>query len=185
VGSCNRIEGHRRIGLFLSGLLVSAALVVPVSSVQADQVHCGQVITTSTTLGNSLSACPGDGLVIGAGGITVDLNGHSIDGVGLGVGIRNDGHDDVTVRNGRVTQFDYGVILNPGTLRNTVSGITFAETEWSGIQLNAATGNQVRGNSVSAFSDSGVHLLRKPYRRDQLAAEIRRALDGRVSDQAA
>jgi large repetitive protein len=132
---------------------------MPASSVHADQVHCGEVITTSVTLGNSLSGCAGDGIVIGAGGITVDLNGHSIDGVGLGIGVRNDGHDDVTVRNGRVTQFDYGAVLGPGTLRNTISGITFAETEWAAMQLNAATGNQLRGNNVSAFSDVGVHLL--------------------------
>jgi parallel beta-helix repeat protein len=132
---------------------------MPASSAQADQVFCGQVITTSVTLGNSLSGCAGDGIVIGAGGITIDLNGHSIDGVGLGVGVRNDGHDDVTVRNGRVTQFDYGLVLNPGTLRNTVSGITFAETEWSAMQLNAASSNQLRGNDVSAFSDIGVHLV--------------------------
>jgi parallel beta-helix repeat protein len=58
-----------------------------------------------------------------------------------------------------VTQFDYGVVLGPGTLRNTIAGITFAETEWSAIQLNAASGNQLRGNNVSAFSDAGVHVL--------------------------
>jgi large repetitive protein len=139
--------------------LISAAMVMPASSVHADQVACGQVLTTSVTLGNSLSGCAGDGLVIGASGITVDLNGHSVDGVGLGVGIRNDGHDDVTVRNGRVTQFDYGVVLSPGTERNTVTGISLAETEWAAIQLNGATANQLHHNSVAAFSDVGVHLL--------------------------
>jgi parallel beta-helix repeat protein len=159
VGSHSGAGSHWRRCAAVGALLISGAIVVPPSSVSADQVACGEVLTTSVTLGNSLSACAGDGLVIGASGITVDLNGHSIDGVGLGVGIRNDGHDDVTVRNGAVSQFDHGVVLSPGTTRNTVAGISFAETEWSAIQLNGATANQLHHNSVNAFSDVGIHFL--------------------------
>ena len=159
MGSRSGAGSHWRRRAAVGALLVSGAIVVPASSVSADQVACGQVLTTSVTLGNSLSGCAGDGVVIGASGITVDLNGHSIDGVGLGVGIRNDGHADVTVRNGRVTQFDYGAVLGPGTTRNTVAGISFAETEWSAIQLNGATANQLHHNSVTAFSDVGIHLF--------------------------
>jgi len=40
-------------------------------------------ITTDTKLANDLTACPGDGIVIGADNITLDLNGHMIDGDGL------------------------------------------------------------------------------------------------------
>jgi parallel beta-helix repeat protein len=159
VGSRNGAGSRWRRCAAVGALLASGAIIVPASSVSADQVACGQVVTTSVTLGNSLSGCAGDGLVIGASGVTVDLNGHSVDGVGLGVGIRNDGHDDVTVRNGSVTQFDYGLVLSPGTERNTVTGISFAETEWSAIQLNGASGNQLHHNSVMAFSDVGIHLF--------------------------
>jgi hypothetical protein len=41
---------------------------------------------------NDLVNCPGDGLVVGAPNITVNLNGHTLDGIGLGAGVRNDGH---------------------------------------------------------------------------------------------
>ena len=54
-------------------------------------VSCGQTLTQSILLTNDLTNCPDDGLVVGAAGITVDLNGFGIDGIGLGVGIRNNG----------------------------------------------------------------------------------------------
>src|SRR5437868_5489743 len=45
----------------------------------ATHVTCGQVITKSTTLDSDLTNCPGDGVVIGANNLTLDLNGHTID----------------------------------------------------------------------------------------------------------
>ena len=50
----------------------------------ASHVNCGDVITQDTTLDSDLLNCPGDGLVIGADGVTVDLAGHTIDGTGGG-----------------------------------------------------------------------------------------------------
>ena len=44
------------------------------------EVSCGQVLTESTLVGNDLDNCPGEGLVVGASNIVVDLNGHTIDG---------------------------------------------------------------------------------------------------------
>src|SRR5436305_6497018 len=74
----------------------------------AAQVSCGQVVTHSLTLEADL-VCPltvGTGLVVGADGITIDLNGHSIapqfpDTLGVGIDNRA-GHDRVTVRDGSI-----------------------------------------------------------------------------------
>ncbi len=97
-------------------------------------------------------------MVIGADGVTVDLNGHTIEGTGLGVGIRNNGHDDVTIRNGTLRQFDYGIVLGPGTVRNSVTGISLERNEWASVELNNAGGNHIGHNRVSDFSDTAVHL---------------------------
>ena len=81
-------------------------------------VSCGETLTKSTTLANDLVDCPVNGLVVGANGITIDLNGHTIDGTnartpGTG-GIANDGHRNVTIENGTITDFYYsGVVLGP------------------------------------------------------------------------
>ena len=141
-----------------AGLAAAACVALLVPAAQADQVACGQVLRTSTTITNSLVGCAGDGLVIGASGITVDLNGHTIQGTGLGVGVQNNGHDDVTIRNGALLDFDHGVVLNPGTDHNSVTGLTLARNEWSGIQLNAASSNHVAMNQLSEAGDVGLRL---------------------------
>ena len=71
------------------------------------------MITQDTTLDSDLVNCPGDGVVIGANGITLDLAGHTIDGTGPGAGghgVDNDeAHDGVAVTNGRIQEFQVGV----------------------------------------------------------------------------
>ena len=129
----------------------------------ARTVTCGQVLTQSTRVTNHLVDCPGDGLVIGAPNITVDLDGHTIDGTGLelAAGVRNNGFDSVTITDGVVQEFDYGVLLNPGTAFNVVSAMTVQLNLVAGIQLSNAddgtTGNIVRGNTV-AGNDVGIML---------------------------
>ena len=47
-------------------------------------ISCGQLITHSIQVTNDLLNCPADGLSIGASRVIIDLDGHTIDGVGLG-----------------------------------------------------------------------------------------------------
>jgi CSLREA domain-containing protein len=116
-------------------------------------VNCGQVITQSVRVTEDLLDCPSDGLVIGANAITLDLGGVTIDGIGQGTGIRNDGFDSVTITNGTVQQFDTGVALNAGTARGIVSGVTAQLNQETGVLLsdadNGSTGSTVRSNMVS------------------------------------
>lgn len=118
------------------------------------QVSCGQTLTQSVLLTNNLTNCGNDGLVIGAAGITVDLNGYGIDGIGQGVGIRNNGHDQVTVTNGTIGGFDYGLQLNAGTFGNIIGNLTLTQNQEAGIQLadadNGSAGNLVRANELTA-----------------------------------
>jgi parallel beta-helix repeat protein len=143
-------------GRVLPAGAVAAAWLALAPGAHADQIACGQVVKTSTTITNSLAGCAGDGIVIGAGGITVDLNGNTIQGTGLGAGVVNNGHDDVTIRNGALINFDHGVVLNPGTVRNAVTGLTLAGNEWSAIELNNASGNQLAQNQLTEVGDVGL-----------------------------
>jgi large repetitive protein len=156
--SLRRIADLGRGRLLPVGAAAAACVVVLAPGAQADQIICGQVITANTTITNSLAGCAGDGLVIGASGITVDLNGQTIQGTGLGVGIRNNGHGDVTIRNGALLNFDHGVVLGPGTVRNSVTGLTLSKNEWSAIDLNAASGNHLAQNQLAEIGDIGVRL---------------------------
>ena len=105
--------------------VAATTLVLGSAQAAADQVSCGQTITKDTTLDNDLIECPGDGIVIGADRITLDLNGHTITGrfdlrfCGYNYttgerkgecahqdGIVNSGHDRVVIRNGEVSHFE-------------------------------------------------------------------------------
>ena len=122
-------------------------------------VACGQVLTQNTLVMNSLFDCLGDGLVIGANGITVDLNENVIDGTNLGAGIRNDGFDAVTIRNGSVQEFELGVLLNPGTEQNIVESMLVNLNELGGIQLSNADRNTIRNNRATGNGIAGIALL--------------------------
>jgi parallel beta-helix repeat protein len=123
-------------------------------------VSCGQVLIVSTRVLNDLAECPEDGLIIGADGIIVNLAGHTIDGVGLGIGIRNEGFDSVTVRNGTVREFDYGLRLSSGTTLNVIEALSLLRNQVTGIELidEGTYGNQIRNNLVSGNAD-GIALL--------------------------
>ncbi|MHA6780363.1 right-handed parallel beta-helix repeat-containing protein [Pseudonocardia saturnea] len=121
---------------------------------------CGQVITVSTRLTEDLLNCPEDGIVVGADAITIDLGGVTIDGSGIGAGVRNDGFDAVTITNGFVQEFVDGVALNPGTTRNIVSDITVQLAEQAGVTLTNAD-DGISGNTVrtSTFAGNGSGVL--------------------------
>jgi parallel beta-helix repeat protein len=99
--------------------VLAVGLLVGVSSASANHVHCGEVITQDTTLDSDLVDCPGDGVVIGADGVSFDLGGHTIDGIGAGAGFSgvNDaaGYDDLTVRRGAVRDFTRAVGVTDST----------------------------------------------------------------------
>jgi parallel beta-helix repeat protein len=144
----------------LAALLAAVGTLLIVSaSAQAAHAQCGQVVAASITLDGDLLACPGDGLVVGAHGITIDLNGRSIVGAGLGAGIRNDGFDGVTIKNGAVQGFDYGVLLNPGTAQNVVDALTLTANQLAGAQLDGAVQSQVRSSTMQLQSNDGIVLV--------------------------
>jgi hypothetical protein len=78
------VLGGREVVSRSSGSLFALAAVLALllaAPAQASHVRCGDVITQDTTLDSDLLDCPGSGVVIGADGITLDLNGHVVDGV--------------------------------------------------------------------------------------------------------
>jgi parallel beta-helix repeat protein len=156
--------------LTLGGWFVAVpAGAAPVSTV----VACGQTITASTRLANDLVDCPGDGLVIGAHNITLDLAGHSISGVNApgSEGIADDGHGGVTIEKGTISKF----FLNGVGLRDApgsaVSHMTIRKIGAGGVDGQTSAGVLVKespntsvskstvSNDVTAFQSDGVDVL--------------------------
>ena len=123
------------------------------------QPHCGETITTDTTLESDLVDCPNNGIVIGADDITLDLNGHRIDGDGTkfadcpknescDVGLLSDGHDGVTLRDGSVREFAHGVFVFSAR-DNRVISISSKENTEFGFVVSQSAGSRVRDSSGS------------------------------------
>jgi len=71
----------RRLSVVLVSVLAAATLTAPVSAQRlATNLSCGDTITMDTTLHADLINCPNNGIVIGADNMTLDLNGHRVDG---------------------------------------------------------------------------------------------------------
>jgi hypothetical protein len=133
---------------------VALSVVAPTEAgAAAPQVHCGQTIRTNIRLTHDLRHCPGDGLVVGANNITINLNGHTLLGSGKRrtAGVRVHGFRGVTVKRGVIRHFGRGVWLVravdgrvvANTIKNSFDeGISASESSSRTIILR----NKVRGS---------------------------------------
>ena len=119
---------------------------------------CGQTVTTSAVLTQDL-ACTGDGIVVGAEGVTIDLKGFVIRGDrGSGDwGIDNSaGHDKLTVKNGVLRNFERGVYAGSGADKTSISNVIASGNSGYGIYV---VGDSASVKSVTASGNStGVYL---------------------------
>lgn len=160
-----------RLLLTLSALAALALFSAPAQANQPERVHCGQTLTHSVKLANDLSNCPNNGLVVGADNVTVDLNGHTIDGDGQQVtdcpfpgpncdaGVQNTGgYTGVTIEGGKLREFSYGVYVFGGASRNRVRQISSTHNLFGGIVIGGGiTDSQVERNSTN-HNGAGITL---------------------------
>ncbi len=154
--------------LVLSTSLDGAAAAPPPQA--AARVTCGETITKNTTLVADVGPCPGDGIIIGADNIMLNLNSHTISGTpgpgdGFAAGIRIVDRTGVTVtgqpgqsgRRGTVTGFDGGIAVYRGSghtiqnleVRDNI-GPDRADVELGdGIGLFNSANNRVLDNLVA------------------------------------
>ena len=130
-------------------------LAVPATS-QASGVACGSTITSHTKLRADLTNCPGDGLVVGADRITLDLGRRTIDGTGNGAGIRLAGRRGVTIKGGTIREFATGVALE-GASSNRVSGTSVRAIAGRGLDVSGG-GSNVFDGVTSSGNRTGLAL---------------------------
>jgi nitrous oxidase accessory protein NosD len=148
--------------LIVAVLLVAGATVVSAGPAAARTLDCGEVITVDTTLDSDLVNCPDEGLVIGADDITLDLNGHTIDGDGISpvscpvegracdVGIDNTaGHSGVTIEGGSIQQFAAGVVVSGPADGNKLRRLTISQTTNQAIGVADTTDTVIDGNTMT------------------------------------
>jgi large repetitive protein len=166
----------------------AALLILGGGDAFANHVSCGDTITADTTLDRNLGDCPNNGVVIGAAGITLNLNGHRIDGDGTpaagcdpqvefcDVGVLNEGFNGVTVEHGSVRQFALGGftggvrnnrVLDIGSTRHVFFGWVMVETTRSVIRGGAFRRNLApEGDGLGLFGCDHVRVRNNAIRRN-------------------
>jgi hypothetical protein len=114
----SRSSRHVRRRIVIAAVVGLGIGLLPVAPAFAAPVGCGSVLTADFTLKSDLT-CSGDALIIGAHGITVNLNGLAITGTGTGTGIADRYFNNVTIPNGTISGFSVAAILD------TVRDVTF------------------------------------------------------------
>lgn len=130
---------------------------------------CGTTLVDDVTLSQDL-LCSGDGLIVGASGIRIDLNGFTIQGGGAGAGVAVTGHTDVIISGGGIRQFAVGIRVNDAT-NLEIRQIEFTGNA-EGIDFQAGSlHNTVKDN---AFRQSGVRaiMLRTDSKDNEIKANI-------------
>lgn len=169
------------IGLTLLALLAFAftGLVTP-SKAQGGGLYCGAYVTQDVTLQHDIYGCVDGGIVVAKSGITVDLGGHTITGLGEGYGIAAAGVSGVTIKNGSIVNFEAGLHLTgvqnsrvldtrfslnsdasawvEASNGNKFKRLKMTENGDGGFRLISSNNNRVAGNTISGASDSGIMM---------------------------
>ena len=143
---------QRAPGPVLLAAMVTSLLAVTVAPVYASHVGCGSLITTDTTLDSDIGPCVGDGLIVAADDISLDLGGHTVSGTGTGAGVRVARHTGVEVTNGVIDGFHTGLVLDEAD-GNHVRSLTLRDNVRQGITVAGSDANVVERNSI--FDNDG------------------------------
>jgi parallel beta-helix repeat protein len=188
---------HPLTDRYLTAMVVSVTLLTAAlacwlaiggSQASAAQVKCGDTITTDTTLHKDLVNCPNNGILIGADHVTLNMNGHTIDGDGTpdhscnpvtdfcDVGVAVESHHGVTVKHGSIRDFEAGLaafrvrhvrLLGVSALRNHSIGIGIASSARVLVRncsANRATARE--GDGVGVFDSHRVQILNSTFRHN-------------------
>src|SRR6185369_8844875 len=126
-------------------LAVAATLLSLASAVQTrafDGEFCGVTVLADAILTED-QHCTGNGIVVGADGVTIDLGGFALSGDGdfPDTGIDVGTHSNVTIKNGTVAIFFVGIVsdlLSGGASHLKLSNLTSRDNVTHGANVSGA-----------------------------------------------
>jgi hypothetical protein len=117
-------------------------------TLRTQSINCGDTITHDVKLSGPMNCAfvsTVDGFTIGAPGLDINLASYALTGGPLAVGFRNDGHDDVTIRNGSMTGWATAIAIGNAS-RNSIRGI-----DGSTFSIGGGTGNEIHHSEGRFF----------------------------------
>lgn len=159
-------------------LVIAEALLVSLTLLGGGQalaghVNCGDVLTANTTLDEDLTCSFGTALIIDTDKITLNLNGHTITGLFPDPpdcpfcsrdGVLVSGHTGVTIKNGTISGFLFGIRLD-NAHNNVIKGIVTTNNTFNGISMfNDSDGNQIK-DCTSSNNEIKENIISSNLRR--------------------
>jgi large repetitive protein len=153
------MRGFATRTVLLATALITLGLVLNAGQAMATHVSCGDTITQDTTLDSDLINCPTNGLIIGADGVTLDLNGHTIDaspdccheGIVNTAPYGASGYSDITIENGTVRDFTVPIHLSLASHIRIMRTSLIAGKD-RGIVLDGTRDTRVEDNVVKGIA---------------------------------
>ncbi len=99
----------------------------------------------------------GNCVVIGAADVSFDCSSYTLSGNDTGAGIINNGYNNATILNCKITQFDAGIDLQ-NLSENTLLNNEITYLDFYGIYLNNANDNLLERNTVRYSSREGISM---------------------------
>ena len=165
--SPHRHRTHLYRGMFVAVLVIAGVLAPG----KAHAVAC-QTVNSNFTLNSDINNCADNGIEITKSGITLNLNGHTIDGDDDAddVGILIDDFDEVTIRGpGTIREFGTGIRINDGNA-NRITGVTVTENNdtSTGILVTPTdpadgaktSGNIIENSTITLNAGTGIVIYR-------------------------
>jgi hypothetical protein len=159
------------LAILVAGCLTTSAPTLAPAAPPPTTLTCGQVVTQDVVLAADV-VCESPfqegtpGLVVGADGITIDLNGHRVEtylsvAKVAGPGIVNEGYDGVAIRNGTATGGE-GISLT-NARENRLVGVSAASffppmgslVGGTAIQISGGSGNTVESSTAGRIVAAG------------------------------
>jgi parallel beta-helix repeat protein len=121
-------------------------------------LHCGMVVTRSVTLHEDLTGCTQDGLIVAGSGITINFAGHTLGGLGEGVGVRLADASGVRLIGGTVRGFELGMHIERTQGLRMVRMRVIRSADM-GMRIIAASDSVFQRVALSGNSDLGMTFL--------------------------
>jgi parallel beta-helix repeat protein len=157
-------------------LAMGTCLAFSAGQASASPVSCGDTITTDTKLHYDLVNCPNNGIVIGADNVTLDLNGHTIDGDGkpvancpdpnglCDIGVVNESRNGFTIEGGKIREFDVAVSVFDAR-DNRLRDLRGSANSFAALFVGQSTDSRIERNSFANNGTSAIVLVDSSHNR--------------------
>ncbi|MFH1977851.1 MAG: right-handed parallel beta-helix repeat-containing protein [Candidatus Aenigmatarchaeota archaeon] len=112
--------------------------------------QCGDYLSSNHTMWYDITSCSGIPIRIAANNVTLDCNGHLLDGINsmLYEGISNEGYDNVIIKNCEVTDFLHGIKIYSAANNNTLENNTVHDNFDAGLLIIGSQNTIISRNHI-------------------------------------